>query len=331
MGAELDVISAIEAAYGDADDDQAYLERLARAIHPAYGAGVAPTSAFFFDLRTPAGVELGAVASVGPQPLTREHFLQQQEGVPPEGLRSAFECDMLTLLSRVVGASEADRGLRKAGMSPQGARDSLGLRANATPETGVVVTTLVPWDFRIRQRPLWVRLAAHVGAGVRLRLARRAAAPEAAAAILSPNGKLEHANAGTEAARDELAQAAKQMDRARGKLRRLDPEEASSLWRAMVQSEWSLVDWFDHDGKRFLVAHENAVSQERTRKLSAREHQVVACAAMGHSNKLIAYDLGISTGTVAVLLSRAATKLGVSNRTALIGAFRSLGATETAR
>ena len=48
----------------------------------------------------------------------------------------------------------------------------------------------------------------------------------------------------------------------------------------------------------------------------------IACAAMGHSNKLIAYDLGLSPGTVSVLLQRAARKLGVSSRTALIRAFR---------
>jgi DNA-binding CsgD family transcriptional regulator len=78
----------------------------------------------------------------------------------------------------------------------------------------------------------------------------------------------------------------------------------------------------DHDGKRFLLAQQNRVVRDPTPRLTPREHQVVACAAMGHSNKLIAYDLGISPGSVSVLLSRASTKLGVSDRGAMIQAFR---------
>ncbi|MBS2011518.1 MAG: helix-turn-helix transcriptional regulator [Deltaproteobacteria bacterium] len=92
----------------------------------------------------------------------------------------------------------------------------------------------------------------------------------------------------------------------------------------MVREEWSLVDWVDHDGKRFLLAQENRVPVAGRRALTDRERQVVACAAMGHTNKLIAYDLGLSTGTVSVLLLRAAEKLGVSGRVALIRAFREL-------
>ena len=73
---------------------------------------------------------------------------------------------------------------------------------------------------------------------------------------------------------------------------------------------------------RFLLVEENRIPSQSQRALTQREEQVVACAAMGHSNKLIAYDLGISTGSVAVLLGRAARKLGVSGRVALVRAFR---------
>jgi DNA-binding CsgD family transcriptional regulator len=230
---------------------------------------------------------------------------------------------MFTLLSRVVGNQLTRKGFRKAEMH---GGDSLGLRANVDPNRGVIVTTVVPSGFRIRHRTLWLRLASHIGAAFRLRSAKKNAAPADAAAILTPDGKLAHATAETHAAREDLAQAAKRIDRARGKLRRLDPDEASSVWRAMVRSEWSLVDWFDHDQKRFLVAHDNRILPSKaTPKLSAREHQVAACAAMGHSNKLIAYDLGLSTGTVSVVLARAAAKLGVTSRPALIRAFRELG------
>jgi len=230
---------------------------------------------------------------------------------------------MLTLLSRVIGPEPAKQTIAAVGMTGD---DALGLRANATPLCGVMFTTHVETGYRIRNRNLWLRFASHVGSALRLR--RRSIEEESAVAILTPNGRLEHSNVGDAVldARDDLSSAAKDIDRARGKMRRLDPEHAAALWRAMVRGEWSLVDWIDHDGKRFLLAHENRIpsppSASDRRPLTDREQQVVACAAMGHSNKLIAYDLGLSTGTVSVILARAAKKLGVSGRVALIRAFR---------
>ena len=56
-------------------------------------------------------------------------------------------------------------------------------------------------------------------------------------------------------------------------------------------------------------------------KLSKRERQVAAFAARGHSNKLIAYDLGIAEGTVAAHLASVMRKLGLSTRAALVGNF----------
>ena len=325
MGTELDVIGAIEAAYDATEDESRWLERLVTTLRPSFGAGVSATSAFTFDFAPDGRMTMSAVASLGDPPFTRQHFEKQQSVATLSQLRQAFQCDMFTLLSRVVGMEAAQAGLRNAGMI---GGDSLGLRSNATPDRGLILTTLVPAGFRIRNRALWLRLASHLGAAMRLRSAKRPT-PENAAAILTPSGKFEHATAPTEGARSELADAAKSMDRARGKLRRLDPEEASSLWRAMVRGEWSLVEWFDHDGKRFLVAHDNQVPAHKpTPKLSAREYEVVACAAMGHSNKLIAYDLGLSVGTVSVMLARAAAKLGVDSRPALIRAFAEMSSGE---
>ncbi len=325
MGAVLDVIGAIEAAYDDASDDMAWLERMAHAVAPALGADISPTTAFFFDMDPAKGVKLGALASVGDSPFTRAHFVRQHSVPSPDQLRFAFQHDMLTLLSSVAGRESTVAGLRHSGMTTDDSRDSLGLRANVTPDHGVLLTALVPWGHRLSDRALWERLAAHIGSALRLRRLRGpSAAPEDAAAILTPTGKLEHGTDHTHAARDDLREAAKSIDRARGKLRRLDRDEASSIWRAMVRAEWSLVDWFDHDGKRFLLAHDNHIGPTRSRELTKREHQAVACAAMGHSNKLIAYDLGISTGAVSKLLARAASKLGVATRPALVRAFRDL-------
>jgi DNA-binding NarL/FixJ family response regulator len=92
-------------------------------------------------------------------------------------------------------------------------------------------------------------------------------------------------------------------------LRRRDPLEAVEVWRGLVAGLWSLVDHYDTDGRRYLVAHRNDPTTPDPRGLTERERQVVAYADLGQSNKLIAYQLGLSVSTVAVLLARAREKL----------------------
>lgn len=313
----LDFIGAIELAYDRSTDEAAWLGALVEAVGPAFQVGPAPVSGFFFDIRDESA-HLSTVASVGEERYTKDHF-EQQHAAADGPHRIVYECDMFTLLSRVVGKEMTTRTIEASGMKGE---DSLGLRCNMTPDRGIMLTTLVPWGHRIRQRGLWTRFAAHVGSALRLRRMQAAPNPDAAAAILDASGRFEHGNAETVAARQEISSAAKNIDRARGKMRRLDPDAASELWRTMVRGEWSLVDWCDHDGKRFLLAQENRIPAAAPKPLSEREKQVVACAAMGHSNKLIAYDLGLSTGTVSVLLGRAAAKLGVADRVGVIRAYR---------
>jgi len=84
-----------------------------------------------------------------------------------------------------------------------------------------------------------------------------------------------------------------------------------------VARRWSLVDRFDSDGRRFLVARRNEPDVRDPRALSPRERQVAAFAALGHSNKLIAYTLGLSASTIATHLAAAMRKLAVRSRVEL--------------
>jgi hypothetical protein len=130
-------------------------------------------------------------------------------------------------------------------------------------------------------------------------------------AILTPAGRVDHATgtATAKPARESLREGVRAMERARGPLRRRDPREAVEVWRGLVAGLWSLVDHFDSDGRRYLVAHRNDPTTPDPRALTERERQIVAYADLGQSNKLIAYQLGLSASTVAVHLAHAREKL----------------------
>jgi len=105
-------------------------------------------------------------------------------------------------------------------------------------------------------------------------------------------------------------------------MREKDPNSALDVWRGLVAGRWSLVDQFDHDGRRYIIARENEPSTRASVALSDRERQVMGYAARGWANKTIAYHLGLSLSTVATHLSSAAKKLGAASRIEAVQAFR---------
>lgn len=89
-------------------------------------------------------------------------------------------------------------------------------------------------------------------------------------------------------------------------------------WKGPIAAKWTLLDVREADGIRYLVARQNQSNSNPPAALTERERQVVERAGMGQDNKVIAYDLGISHSTVRVLVARAAKKLGVQSRAALL-------------
>jgi DNA-binding CsgD family transcriptional regulator len=180
----------------------------------------------------------------------------------------------------------------------------------------------------------WQMLAAHVETGHRLRCGlsnaasvqdRGAELPCNAEAIFDArNFRLADAvgPAQQNAATRKLREAAFRVDRARGKLRKDDPDQALQIWKALVRGRWSMVDWFDTDERRYVLAIPNAPNVTDPRGLSERENQVVAAAVLGHTNKMIAYRLGLSTSRVSTLLRNAMRKLGCRTRAQLVSYMR---------
>ena len=178
------------------------------------------------------------------------------------------------------------------------------------------------------ERELFIRIAAHVAAAQRLRERLRVADVTARAeAIIDPDGKIQHALGAAKLgrSREALRDAVLSVDRARGKARKKDPERALSAWKGLVSARWTLIDHFESDGRRYVLAQENEPDPRSGPELSPRERQVLANAALGRSNKEIAYALGLAHSTVRVLLTRAARKLGASARGELVARYQATG------
>lgn len=205
-----------------------------------------------------------------------------------------------------------------------GARDVLALNGREPSGHGVWLGALLPRRASPAPRKIerLTRLATHLATAYRARrqLDRRRALDEQAEAVLCPDGRVEHAegDARDASARDALRRATLRLDRARASTRREDADLALGLWKGMVDARWTLLDHFDHDGRRYVVARRNDPAVNPIGELTLRERQVVAYAALGHDNKVIAYELGLATATVRVLIHRASLKLGVRGRAELI-------------
>src|SRR6185503_4076963 len=103
-------------------------------------------------------------------------------------------------------------------------------------------------------------------------------------------------------ARAALQDAVMRMEHARGPARRRDPHEAVSNWRALVGARWSLLDQFESNGKRYIVAVTNEPFVGGDDCLAPREKQVLAAAAAGRTNKVIAYELGVADSPERILM-----------------------------
>jgi DNA-binding CsgD family transcriptional regulator len=182
-----------------------------------------------------------------------------------------------------------------------------------------------------RERTFWQMLEVHLASGHRLRRALKQAGdvegtpltelPLHGEALVDPKRFLV-AHAVGDALRPEasvaIRRSAQLVDKARGPLRRSDPVEALELWKGLVRGKWTLVDWFDSDGRRFILAKPNAPRVIDPRGLTEREAQVATYAAAGDSNKMIGYRLGLSSSYVSRLLNGAMRKLGVKTHAQLV-------------
>jgi DNA-binding CsgD family transcriptional regulator len=329
-----DEIGVAEAAYRMDGTEQQWLTGLAEAISPLLdtGHGVAAVHS-----RLDQALEVCSVAAFGgPRGLIEGVTAAARFGSRAY-LRPWVRSGPCTSFGRIVNASPQLQAIFRNDPSAQtlfrlGIRDSLSI-ISIDPREGVVCLNAYR-DKATKptreQRSRWSRVASHLGAGLRLRKAIMAASgagsPRAemfrgSEAVLTPDGAVRHAEEPAKRARGILARAVVAMDRARTSRQREDQDAALEGWRGLVAGRWSLVEQFDTDGKRFIVARKNDPRIAAPAALALRERQVLACRSRGLSLKLIAYDLGVSLPTVSRALQSGMSKLGLRSEADLVALF----------
>jgi DNA-binding CsgD family transcriptional regulator len=322
---KLDVIGAVEACYASRADEGAWLDGILAALEPLdQGLGLyaqifrwSPAGAWSLERSVVKGAfPAEALVEVASRNRVMPRDMLQRIYAPGVGYALRREPQL-----RQIGADL----FRGAGMD-----DAVGAIASEPDGRSVLVAIPIRSGGRYlppRTLHQLTLLSAHLGSGLRLRRALGVAdghgSAREAEAVLDPKGRAldAHGEAKERSGRERLSEAAHRMEQARGRLRRADPDEALRLWQGLVHGTWSLVDCYDADGKRYLIARRNEPGVTDPLALTPRERAVLAFAAMGHQNKYIAYLLGLPDATVSNCLAGAQRKLKVESRSELICRF----------
>lgn len=245
----------------------------------------------------------------------------------PDKLRASF------FNGRVLGSSsghyaDAEFARMQARARSERTRDAAGFCVNDAVDHGfmVVAPTRQTLNLPVQPSPAVRRIGAHVATGLRLQRVLTSAAFDdpAVEAVFEAGGRVQHAvgMARMPDALEHLRSAVR--ERAHDMAVALPTDEADSAWSAVLSGRWSLVDRFDTDGRRYVVAYRNPPGVLDPRRLTPREEGVATLAAIGHSNKEIAARLGVAQSTIATLLASALAKLGLPSRTLLPVFWRDL-------
>lgn len=309
-------VDIIERAYHMQANETDWLDGLCEAAEPRLDAGLG-VMAWRVDVSDPAS----PWASDRPG---RRGVPDGLDAAPQRSLNAAATRDqsyvtkpVATVRAEVERMGGADVWSQ---VMPAGVEDSLGISGFGPDGRGAVLCSLRPRKEHINDalssadRHRWGLVAAHLASAARLRASSvNAHGPDA---ILTPDGRCVHAEASAQRrdCREALRSAAKAVDSARGRTRREDPDAALGLWQGLCDGQWSLVDRFESDGKRYVVAMKNDPVMGEPRSLEQRERQIVGYLSMGHSLSYIAYELGVSLSSVSKAVQMAMLRLGAESR-----------------
>lgn len=299
----------------DEPDETAWLGRVLEKVR-ACVAGATGGFAYTYDIGGPA--ERWTIAHPlvddAPPKLADHIFAAFRGASADERRRVLSNLGPSGTFSAVTGQTLAVYGAREA--SRWAMQDAVHVNALDADDRGVLVSLTLPTPRTLAplEKRRFAMLAAHLAAARRLREASR----RAARLTFDEKGRLVHAERGHERPSANLREHVRAWVREHthgGLGARGDAVLAS--WSALVDGRYSLVDRFEADGRHFLVAHENPPNVRDPRGLTKAEAAVAAFVRRGHPLKLVAYELGLSIGTVSGHLARVFAKLGVRTRAEL--------------
>ena len=334
-----DPIALVEACYALQATDEQWLQAIADAARPlmrsptviAYHVDI-DDKGIHIDHAVQSGDDMGDVA--GEIRAHAKRFERRRAG-----MASADDNEILRVIDSVVGAQlrePVDRMLMSE-MQSCGPRWAYTLGKNVHEllyfinhhiddlgATYIVGSRDKPGLLHARERMQFQRLSAHIKAGLRLRrrlgeMMHGAPRVSEGGAVLDADAKVVHAegDARDDDARQALERRAREIDRARARDHGRD-EHALEVWQGLISGRWSLVERFDSDGKRFMLAHKNEEDVIDPRGLTALEIRAASLAVRGYSDKLIAYHLGVAESTASVQLASALRKLSLRSRVELV-------------
>jgi DNA-binding CsgD family transcriptional regulator len=318
-----ELLGVVEAAYAPASDRDAWAMAVTRAIAPLY-PHEAPPFVVWSSVSSDGQHDVEGIAGIGASPTMLETVRAMSEVATADTVARLWRHHAgVGTVSECLGPLPREPFWNELMQRNHDAGDSIGLYFQGARKRTVTLNVPLPATRTLerRERMRLLRLISHLSLSERL-LERNTAPPRA---VMRPDGVVVHAEveASAPSARAALRAQVLRVERAR---RTEDEDDALGLWRGMVDGQWSLVDEFDSDGKRFFVARENLRELIAPRALTAREGQTLALLCEGKSNKLIAYELGLSPATVSMIVRSILEKLGVKHRAELIDLATSLGA-----
>jgi DNA-binding CsgD family transcriptional regulator len=317
-----DWVGILEAAYALEADDTAWLDGILGAARPCLDEGMGLV-AFLYDASDPGMLRVGHMASnaVSPPRLEAYFRVSEQLAAIPGFLHRTYRSLLCGTMSE-SGTSEYDW---RHAANACGVGDTLAINGLDPSGKGCLLGVFLHEETVLpaRRRQLLSYIATHLANAHRLRERVRASAPNPVAQLESTGRVRDWAGQGDEKTATAIEQAAGAITAARGPMRFADGAAAIGEWQGLVQRRFTLVDAPGSAAakQRRMLVFENQPQIAGYSKLAEREREVAAYLALGHSTKVIAYELGISDSTVRVLLRRVRRKLGVRTRAELLRAL----------
>jgi DNA-binding CsgD family transcriptional regulator len=309
------------AAYALDRDEETWVHELARCAHELFGSD---TMAYVIRPHAAPGMRVGASTTIGTAfatqsascrashaLLTPEMMTAMYGGGPYASLWSE-RADALQAEARdgeVEMLEQADSAQRRGGTA-----DTIGVFGGSIGGGCLICVTSHRSTVAPRTRWALQRVAAHVDAAFRLREALDTE-PDA---LLDERGTIVERRVSLDSATDEITRGFCDI-RESATLAENDPESAVAVWRGLIAGRWSLIETREGLGRRTLLLRRNEVLDTHgDDEIARRTFSVVTLVCRGHSNKFIAYELGLPISTVASDIRRVLLRLGLSRRGDLI-------------